>query len=179
MAMLERLHLTEGQWRRIGKWSSYTILFIVTMMIQTVCLGNAPILGVQLSFLPILVCCVCLREKPESGGIFALWMSCLWCLSGADYGSVSILVWTAVGMGLSILCQIWINGRILTCALCCLLMSFANETVIFLGKNMFDGVPSRYFLSKTLPCVALSMVAFPVFYWLVKRISRIGGSYGA
>lgn len=177
--MLDRLHLTEGQWRRIGKWTLYTALFLVVMMVQTVCLGNVRFFGVSLSFLPIVVCCVCLREEPASGGIFALCVSTVWCLSGADYGSVSILIWTAMGMGLSILCQVVINNRIVTCALCCLLTSFVNETVIFLGKHLFDGVSSAYFVTKTLPCVAMSMLLFPLFYWLVKRFSRIGGNYGA
>lgn len=177
--MLNRLHLTERQWHCLAKWSVYSVLFIVTMMVQTVCLGNVHFFGVSLNFLPILVCCVCLREAPGSGGVFALCTSLVWCLSGADFGSASIVIWTGMGVGLAILCQVMINNRMLTCAICCFATSLVHETIIFLGKFLLNGIPGICFFTKALPCVLMSMVLFPVFYWLVKKISRIGGSYGA
>lgn len=177
--MLNRLHLTERQWHCLAKWSVYSALFLVTMLFQTVCLGNVRFFGVTLNFLPILVCCVCLRETPGSGGVYALCTATVWCLSGADYGSLSIVLWTGLGVGLAILCQVMINNRILTCALCCFAISLINETVFFFGKYLISNVRGIYYLTKALPCAVLSMVMFPVLYWLVKKVSRIGGSYGS
>lgn len=177
--MLNRLHLTQRQRRIALKWTLYTVLFLLTMMVQTVCLGNVEFFGVHLHLLMILVCCVCLRESPESGGVYALCMSLLWCLSGADGGSLSIVVWTGLGIGLSLLCRTLINGRILTCALCCLGAAWLEESILFLSKRLINHIPWSYYLTKALPCVLLSMILFPAFYGLVKCISRTGEIYGA
>lgn len=176
--MLEKLHLTPRQWKCMGKWTLYTALFLFVMMFQTVCLGNVRFFGVSLSLLPILVCCICIKEEPGSGGLFTLILSTVWCLSGADFGSLAILLWTALGIACSVLCRALINNRFLPCALCCFLSLLGYESVVFLAKFFFHHISGGQYLTKVLPCVALSMLIYPLLYLAVRAISKIGGAYG-
>lgn len=177
--MLEKLHLTPRQWKLVGKWALYTVLFLFVMMFQTVCLGNVRFFGVSLSMLPILTCCVCLKEEPGSGGLFTLIVSMVWCLSGADFGSLAVLLWTVTGVLCSVACRALINNRFLPCALCCLFSLLGYESIVFLAKYLFHHVTGIQYLTKVLPCVGLSMLVYPLLYLVVKAISKIGGSYGA
>lgn len=176
--MLEKLHITARQWKTVIKWAVYTALFLFVMLFQTVCLGNVRFWGVSCSLLPILLVCICIREEPGSGGLFALIMSLIWCLSGADFGSISIFVLTIGGIFVGIMCRVAINQRFLPCALCCFAISLIHESAIFLLKLLFSGVEPIFWLKRALPCAVLSMVAYPLLYLIVKWISRIGGSHG-
>ena len=85
--MFRHLHLTKLQWLGILKWSLYGLLTLVVLLLQTVVLTQLPVFGVKLSPLPILIVCVCIREGPEKGGVYAILATLFWCLSGADFGN--------------------------------------------------------------------------------------------
>jgi cell shape-determining protein MreD len=176
--MLEKLHLTPRQWKIVLKWALHTALFLFVMMVQTVCLGDVKFFGVSVSLLPILLSCVCIKEEPGAGGVFTLIASLIWCWSGADFGSMAVFLLPVTGVLSGIACRAFINNRFLPCALCCLLNLWLYESIQFLLKFMFGSVAGALYLTKVLPCVALSMLACPLLYLAVKAISRIGGSNG-
>lgn len=176
--MLEKFRLTPRQWKSVGKWTLYAVLFLVVMMVQTVCLGNVRIFGTGLSLLPIVCCCVCLKEAPDNGGVFVLIASLVWCLSGADSGNLAILLWTSLSVLGAIVCQALLNNRFLSCALCSFITLLVSETVCFLSKFWFGGAQADQYLTKVLPSVLLSMLFYPILYGITRSISRIGGNYG-
>lgn len=176
--MLEKLHMTPRHWKMLIKWTLHTVLFIFVMLFQTTCLGNVRLFGVSLNFLPVLLTCVCILEEPSSGGLFTLIMTVVLCLSGADFGSLSIAVLTVGGVFAGIFCRVVVNKRFLPCALCCFVVALTHEGVIFFFKLLFGGVEPQFLLTRALPCAVFAMVAFPLLYLLVKRISQIGGKYG-
>lgn len=176
--MLEKLRLTPRQWKNVAKWSLYALLFLVVMLIQTVTLGNVYIFGTGLSLLPIVCCCICLTESAGNGGIFVLFASTLWCLSGADLGSVWVLLWTVLSVLTAIFCRVLLNDRILSGAVCCFVMLLCCESLGFLVKRLLEHIAGIYYLTKVLPCVVLSMLCYPLIYWVVRSIARIGGTYG-
>lgn len=176
--MLEKLHITAHQWKIMIKWAVYSVLFLFVMLFQTVCLGNVRFFGVSCNLVPILLVCICIREEPGSGGLFTLIMSLIWCLSGVDFGSISIFVLTIGGVFAGIACRVAINQRFLPCALCCFVVALVHESAIFLLKLLFSGVEPIFWLKRALPCALLSMVVYPLLYLLVKWISRIGGNNG-
>lgn len=175
--MLDKLYITPRQWLHILRWTLYCLLLLLAMMLQTVVLGNRTIFGIHPVFVPIVITCVCLREGPERGGTFALLASVFWHLSGADMGSVSILVLTVIPVLGSLLCQRILANRFLPCLLFCLLAVFCDQTLIFLLKFILDGLPGEYFLQQLLPCVLISLCAQPLTYLLVKWIAKIGDAY--
>lgn len=176
--MLEKLRLTPRQWKSIGKWCLYAVLFLVVMMFQTVCLGNVRFWGTSLSLLPIVCCCICLKESPDNGGVFVLAASLVWCLSGADFGSLAVALWTGLSVFSAIVCRVLLNNRFLPCAVCSFLTLLCHESVCFLAKYLFDHAQAIHYLTKVLPCVGLSMLFYPVLYLAASGISKIGGSYG-
>ena len=175
--MLDKLYITPRQWLHILRWTLYSLLLLLALMVQTVVLGNRTVFGLHPVFVPLVITCVCLREGPERGGTFALLASLFWHLSGADMGSVSILVLTVVPLLGSLLCRKILANRFLPCLLFCLLTLFTDQSLIFLLKYFLDGLPGAYYTEQLLPCVLVSLCAQPLIYLLVKWIARIGDTY--
>lgn len=175
--MLDKLYITPKQWLHILRWTLYSLLLLLAMMLQTVVFGHHIFLGVQPDFVPVVITCVCLREGAERGGLFALLASLFWCLSGADEGSVSIAVLTVVPVLGSVLSSAVLANRFLPCLMITVVTLFTEQTVIFLLKYFFSAMEGIRFVTVLLPCVLVSALAQPVVYLLVKRIARIGDAY--
>ena len=175
--MLDKLYITPKQWLHILRWTLYALLFLLAMMLQTVVFGNHTFLGVHPNFVPVVITCVCLREGPERGGLFALLTSLFWCLSGADEGSISIAVLTVVPVIGSVLCRAALANRFLSCLAFTIFTLFTEQTVIFLFKFFLGTVEGSRFWTILLPCVLVSALAQPVVYLLVKCIEKIGDAY--
>lgn len=175
--MLDKLYITPKQWMHILRWCLYAFLFLVAMMLQTVVLGNRTLLGAHPNFVPVVIVCVCLREGAERGGLFALLSSLIWCLSGIDYGTVSLAVLTVVPVLGSVLCKTWLSNRYLPCLLICVLTLFIEQSVIFFLRSFFGDLELSRFLTDLLPCVLVSTLSQPLVYLAVKRIEKIGDPY--
>lgn len=175
--MLDKLYITPKQWLHILRWTLYTLLFLFAMMLQTVVFGNHKLFGVHPNFVPVVITCVCLREGAERGGLFALLTSLLWCLSGADEGSISIAVLTVVPVLGSVLCSAVLANRFLPCLAITLVTLFTEQTAIFLFKSFFGTMDGSLFLTALIPCVLVSLLAQPIVYLLVKCIAKIGDAY--
>lgn len=175
--MLDKLYITPRQWMQILRWTMYALLFLVVMMVQTVVLGNRTLLGTHPSFVPVVITCVCLREGPERGGTFALLTSLVWCLSGADQGSASLLVLTVLPVFGSILCRAVLANRFFPCLLISFFVLAVDQLLIFVLKYFFDRMVPELFLEQLVPCVLVSILIQPLVYWLVKCIAKIGAAH--
>ena len=173
--MLKYFHLTKSQWLGILKWSLYGLLTLVVLLLQTVVLSQLPVFGVKLAPLPVLIVCVCVWEGPEKGGIYAILATLFWCLSGADYGNISVMVIPVGAILSAVLCRAVLTLRFLPAALCCLGVTLANASAIFVFKLILPPVVavSNYWRI-LLPGICLSMLFMPIHYALVKLIGRIG-----
>lgn len=175
--MLDKLYITPRQWLHILRWTLYSLLFLLAMMVQTVVLGNHPIFGANADFIPVVIVCVCLREGPERGGWFALLTSFFWFLSGASNGSISIAILTIVPIAGSILCRSVLQNRFSTCLLTAAITLLILHSVIFALKYLFDQIDPSLYVEKLLPTVLISLCAHPPIYYLVKKINQIGDDY--
>ena len=177
MAMLDKLYITPKQWLHILRWTLYSLLFLLAMMLQTVVFGNRTLLGVHPCFVPPVITCVCLREGPERGGLFALLTSLFWCLSGTDMGSVSLLLLTVLPISGSLLCRAVLENRFFTSLLITAVTLLTEQSAIFFLKYFFDGLAGHLYLTELLPCVFVSLLVQPLVYLLVKRIEKVGEPY--
>lgn len=175
--MLDKLYITPKQWLRILRWTLYTLLFLLAMMLQTVVFGKHLLFGAKPDFVPVVITCVCLREGAERGGTFALLTSLLWCLSGADQGSLCIAVLTVVPIAGCLLLQTLVRNRFLPCLALTAVTLLVEQSVMFFLKYFFDNAAGVLFFERTLPCILVSLLAQPLTYWLVKRIGTIGDAY--
>ena len=173
--MLKYFHLTRLQWKSILKWSFYGLLTLLCLLTQSVVLSQLPVWGTKLTPLPALIVCVCVREGPEKGGVYAILASLLWCLSGADFGNLSVAVIPVGAILSAVLCRAVLTLRFLPTLLCCLAVTLVNATVIFVFKLILPPtVALENYWRLLLPGAAVSMAFVPIHYGLVKLISRIG-----
>ena len=173
--MLKYFHLTKLQWKGILKWSLYGLLTLLVLLLQTVVLSQLPVWGAKLTPLPGLIVCVCVREGPEKGGLYAVLAALLWCLSGADFGNLSLAVIPVGAILSAVLCRAVLTLRFLPTAMCCLAVTLLNAAVIFIFKLILPPTVALENLWRLLlPGAAASMAFVPLHYALVKLISRIG-----
>ena len=175
--MLDKLYITPKQWMHILRWCLYALLFLLAMMLQTVIFGNRTLLGAHPNFVPVVVVCVCLREGPERGGLFALISSLIWCLSGIDYGPVSLAVLTVLPVLCAVLTRTLVANRYIFCLLVTLVTLFAEQSVIFFLRSFFGDLDRSRFMTDLLPCVLVSALSHPLVYLAAKRIEKIGDPY--
>ena len=175
--MLDKLYITPKQWLHILRWTLYCLVFLLAILLQTVVFGNRTMFGTHPDLVPVVITCVCLREGAERGGLFALLASLFWHLSGAEQGSVCIVTLTVLPVAGSLLCRTMLAERFLPCLLITLVTLLTEQSAMFLLKFFFDGLAGSLFVRRLLPCVAVSLLAQPPVYWLVKRIAKIGASY--
>ncbi len=175
--MLDKLYITPKQWLHILRWCLYSLLFLAAILAQTVVFGNHTVLGVHPTFVPVVITCVCLREGPERGGLFALLASVFWCLTGADFGEVSIVVLTCVPLLGCVLARALISRPFLPCLVLSFLTLLIEQSGIFLFKSFSGGLEGSLYVTQLLPCVFVSLLAQPLTYYLVKHIERIGDPY--
>lgn len=175
--MLDKLYITPRQWLHILRWSLYSLLLLLAILVQTVVFGNHTLLGTHPNFVPVVIVCVCLREGPERGGLFALLASLFWHMSGADQGSVSIGVLTIVPVVGSLLTRDVLINRFVPGLIITLLALFLEQGIVFAMGVLFEDMAGILFFSDLIPCVLVSALAQPLVYWLVKRIEKIGDAY--
>lgn len=175
--MLDKLYITPKQWLHILRWALYFLLLLLAILVQTVVFGNHTILGVHPSLVPVVIVCVCMREGPERGGLFALLGSLFWYLSGADHGSISIGVLTIVPVIGGLLTRSVLVNRFVPCLVVTLLTLFLEQSIVFFLGFLFENYAGILFFTALIPCVLVSALAQPLVYLLVKRIEKIGDAY--
>ena len=173
--MFKHFHLTKTQWLGILKWSLYGLLTLLTLLLQTVVLSRTTALRIKPTPLPVLIVCICVREGPERGGVYAILASLLWCFSGADYGNLSVALLPVGAILSAVLCRAVLTLRFLPTALCAFAVTLLNASVIFVFKLILPPtVALDNYWRFLLPGAAISMLFLPIQYPLVKCISRIG-----
>lgn len=176
--MFRHFHLTRRQWLGLLRWGLYALLFLLTVVFQSVVLARLPVFGAKLTVIPTLLCCICIREGSEKGGLFVLLASLFWGLSGVDYGNLSIFLLPALCILFSELCSRLLSDRFFSVWICCLLTVLLHESVLFVFKLLLTNIAPTSYWEILLPGVAFSLLLYPLYYLLVKLISRIGGDYG-
>ena len=124
--MLKHLHITARQWRALLKWTLYCLYFLLTLIVQSVVLAKHPLFGLKLNLIPMLIVCICIREGPERGGLFAVLSSLFWCFSGADYGNLSVAIIPVCAILSAVLCRAVLTVRFVPTLLCCLVTSLIH-----------------------------------------------------
>ena len=173
---LQKLRITKKQGRTLLKWVLYAAVLVVIVVVQGVILSRLPLFGAKVNLLPCYVMCVCIVEGADRGGVFALFASLVWALSGAQLGAVSILVLTLGGLAAGILMERLLRDNLVTCVLCCLAVTLVHESAILLLLLFLGQVTPFQYVRILLPGAAFSVVPCPAFYYLSRAITRVGGN---
>lgn len=147
----------------------------MVLIVQDVIVSKHPPFGIKLQLIPVYIVCVCVREGPERGGLFALIASVFWCLSGADYGNLSVAILPVGAILGAVLCRAVLTVRLFPTFLCCAAVCLINDSVIFVFKLVLTAISPLQYPRVLLPGVGLSLLSVPVLYFAVKAVNRTGG----
>ena len=177
--MLGRFYITPGQWRRIFRWFLYGVLFLGTLLFQTVILGKNGVFGQHPDLVAVVIVCVAMAEGPERGGMFALIASAFWALSGIERGALQILCLTVFPVLCGYSSRKLFSVPYLTSLVTCGVTLFIAQTLGYLLERFYEALPGYLYLTRLLPGILVALLFQPMFYWLVKSIGKIGDSYEA
>ncbi len=162
----------------ILKWTLYTALFLLSILLQTAIPAGRGVLGLPVFCVPVAVSCIAMHEGAEKGGLFALLGATVWCLSGASYGSAQIITLTVAGVLSGGLCQVLLTRRFLPAMLLSAGALVLNEGVAFLLRLYLGGAAQAQLVTVLLPALGFSMLCAPLTYlftWLIAKLGRNGG----
>ena len=176
--MLKHLHLTRRQWLGVLRWTLYSLLLLFVLLLQTVVLARNPVFGAKLAPVSVVIICVCIREGPEKGGLFALLASLFWYMSGAYYGNLAVAILPVGSILAAVLCRSAFRQRLLSTLLFCFAICLLNDLTVFIFKLLLlEKLALRNLWQVLLPGTCLTMLFVPLIYFPVKLIHRIGGKH--
>lgn len=172
--LLGKLLLTRKQRQTVLRWSLYSLICLLALLVQDVIMSRAVIFGTTTELLPCFLLAVCILQGAESGCVFALIGSLLYYFSGSAPGIWCIPILTALAVVAAIFRQAYLRKGLVTLLLCLtvamVLYELANFAIgLFLHLTYADRL-SAFFLT-----ALLSVVAVPVTYPILMSIGKIGG----
>lgn len=171
---LGKLMLTKKQSRSLLRWILFGVVCMVGLLLQDVALYRLTYRGACSDIMPCLIMMVAIMQGAESGCIFALVMSCLYCFSGSAPGTYVIPLLTAVATFVAIFRQGNLRQGLGAILLCAALGMLAYEMSIF-GIGLFLDLTTVDRVSSMGLSALLSLIAVPVAYPIFLAIGKIGG----
>lgn len=172
--ILSHLVLTQKQRRSLFKWVLYGVVLLVLSILQDVLLCRFRILGATTELVPCGIFLICVMEGLERGSVFCLCSACVYLFSGSAAGYYSIVFITALGVGVCLFRQSYLQKSFSATMLCVAVAMLLYELAVFfiglfLGLTTFDRIGS-FCLS-----AVLTLIAAPILYPAVNAIGAIGG----
>lgn len=173
-SFLSKLYLTQSQRKSLLKWSLYGLVLLVLSVLQDVLLCRMDIFGATTELVPCGIFLICLLSGMESGSVFVLCASCLYVFSGSAAGNYCIVFITAIGLFVTFLRQSYLQKGFNAALICSVLALFLYEMLVFafglFFQQTFFARIGVFALTAALTCLAI-----PVLYPIIRAIGKIGG----
>ena len=171
---LDKLLLTQRQRFSLLRWILYGALCLAGLLLQDAVLCRVDVRGGWVDLVPCLIFMITALQGAEQGSIFALTAAILYDCAGSSPGMYVIPVITVLAVLVAVLRQACLRRGFFSIAFCAALSMFIYEMVVF-GVGLFAGraLPQR--MESLLMTAALTMIAVPVIYPIVRGIGKIGG----
>ena len=173
-ALLNRLHLTRLQRRKLLKWVLYSLVLLVFSLVQDVMLCHFRVLGASTDLVPCGIFLICLLEGMESGCIFALISSAMYLFSGSAPGIHALVLLTFIAIFASYFRQSFLQKGFSAAMLCTVLSLFLYELLIYAFGLFLGQTQPGWILSFVITAGMTSLVA-PIVYPVLVKIGSIGG----
>ncbi len=174
LGLIDRLHLTRLQRKRLLKWLLYAFSLVVLSLLQDVILCHVRLFGATTELVPCAIFLICLLEGSESGSVFALIASLLYLFSGTAAGPYCMVFITVLAVLSTLLRQAYLQKGFSAAMLCTVLSLLLYELLVF-AFGLFLGLTTPSRIVGFLITTALTCLAAPVLYPLFLRIGTIGG----
>ena len=172
---LKTRKLTRQQRLRLFKWLMYALIVIMSLVIQDVIMSQLRLFGATTDLAVGAILLIPVIEGTDVGSLFVFIASILYWFSGSSPTPVSIILLTALGIGATMLRQMFWHRSRGTLTLCACLALTAYELGLFVtglmqGLTYWGRLPS-FLLTSVYTC----LVMIPL-YSLVYKTGLIGGN---
>lgn len=172
--VLSKLFLTKKQRRSVLKWSLYSLVLLVLSVLQDVLLCRFHIFGATTELVPCGIFLICLAEGLERGSVFSLCAACAYLFSGTAAGNYSIVFITALSVFVTYFRQSYLQKGFSASMLCTAAAMILYELAVFF-IGLFLSLTTFGRIGTHLLTALLTLIAAPVLYPIVEKISTIGG----
>lgn len=172
--ILSKLFLTPTQRQSVLKWGLYTLVLLVLSVLQDVLLCKFRLYGATTELVPCGIFLICLAEDLERSSIFSLCAACIYLFSGTAAGYHSIVLITALCVGVCFFRQNYLRKGFSAGMLCTVFAVFAYELAVF-AVAAFLGQTTLSRIGSVCITALLTLLSAPILYPIVNLISTIGG----
>ena len=172
--ILGKLLLTKKQSLRLLRWLLFSTVCLGSLLVQDVVMSRFSILSTTTDLVPCCILAVCILQGAESGCVFALIASMIYCFSGSAPGIYTIPLLTGIAVVTAIFRQAYLRKGFFTLLLCVTLAMFVYETATFsIGLFLGQTLLSRF--GAFLVSAVLTLLPVPALYPVLLYIGKIGG----
>jgi hypothetical protein len=172
--VLGKVLLTKKQSLRLLRWLLFSAVCLGGLLVQDVVMSRFSIFDTTTDLVPCCILAVCILQGAESGCVFALISSMIYCFSGSAPGIYTIPLITGIAVVTAIFRQAYLRKGFFTLMLCVAAALFAYETITFsIGLFLGQTLLVRYgaFVISTI----LTLLPVPALYPVLLYIGKIGG----
>jgi hypothetical protein len=172
--ILGKVLLTKKQSLRLLRWLLFSAVCLGGLLVQDVVMSRVSIFDTTTDLVPCCILAVCILQGAESGCIFALVSSMIYCFSGSAPGIYTIPLITGIAVVTAIFRQAYLRKGFFTLLICVAMALFAYETItFFIGLFLGQTLLVRYgaFAISTV----LTLLPVPALYPVLLYIGKIGG----
>lgn len=170
-----KLYLTQKQRKGLLKWVLYALVLLILSLLQDVMLCHLRIFGATTDLIPCGIFLICLLEGSEKGSVFALAASLVYLFSGFSPGYFCIVFITAIGVGICLFRQGYLQQGFRATLLCMAIALVVYELAVF-GIGLFLGLTTISRLAGFAITAGLTFLTVPALYPLVQAIRTLGGN---
>lgn len=172
---LKTRKLTQQQKLRLVKWLLYTLIVVMSLVLQDVILSQLRLFGATTDLAVGAILLITVIEGTDVGSLFILIASSLYWFSGSAPTPVCIILLTAFGIAATMFRQMFWHRSRGTLTLCACLALTAYELSLFVtgimqGLTYWGRLPT-FLLTSAYTC----LVMIPL-YSLVYKTGLIGGN---
>lgn len=171
---LDKLLLTQRQRFSLLRWALYGVFCLAGLLLQDAVLCRIDVRGGCTDLVPCLIFMITALQGAEQGSIFALIAAVFYYCTGSAPGLYTIPLITILAVLAAIFRQACLRRGFFSILLCAALTMFVYELAVF-GIGLFLGqtLPQRWICG--VLTAALTLLAVPVAYPMIRTIGKIGG----
>lgn len=172
--LLDKLYVTKKQQQTLLRWTLYALVVLACLLIQDTVMSQVRILRATTDLVPCAIFLICLLESTESGCLFCMISAQLFFHAGSAPGAYVIILFTFIGLGVSIFRQSYLRQGFAATALCTAAALLAYELAV-MAICLATGLTRSGRISVYFTTWLLSLAGIPILYPICKAIHKIGG----
>lgn len=170
----EKLLLSQGQRFGLLRWSAFSLLALLALLVQDTMLCQLDIGGAGTDLVPCVIFMIASLQGVEQSCVFLLISSLIYCFSGSAPGPYVVPLVTILGLLAVIFRQACLRKGFFSILLSTALGMLSYELLLFgIGIFLKHTIPQR--AGAMLLTALLSLLAVPACYPIARAIGKIGG----